>query len=55
MAGGSALARLVGPVIDFFNGITHGLGYQVMLLVCFISFITGVVLIIKVKQTKPLI
>jgi Na+/melibiose symporter-like transporter len=55
MAGGSALARLVGPVIDSFNGIRHGLGYQVMLLVCFISFIVGAILIVKVKQTKPLI
>ena len=54
MAGGSALARLVGPVIDFFNGISQGLGYQVMLLVCLISFIIGVVLIIKVKQNKSL-
>jgi MFS family permease len=54
MAGGSALARLVGPVIDFFNGISQGLGYQVMLLVCLISFVTGAVLILKVKRIKPL-
>ena len=53
MAGGSALARLVGPVIDFFNGISHSLGYQVMLLVCLISFITGAMLMIKVKHIKP--
>ncbi|HEY94284.1 MAG TPA: SLC45 family MFS transporter [Dehalococcoidia bacterium] len=50
LAGGSALARLVGPVIDFFNNINSGLGYQVMLFICFASFIVGVLLILKVKQ-----
>ena len=53
MAGGSALARLIGPVIDLFNGISRGLGYQVMLLICFVSLIIGTVTIVKVKQTKP--
>lgn len=53
MAGGSALARLVGPVIDFFNQISSGLGYQVMLLVCFISFVVGALLIIKIRQREP--
>ncbi len=52
MAGGSALARLIGPVIDFFNKINFGLGYQVMLLVCFLSFIAGALLIIKVRQPE---
>jgi Na+/melibiose symporter-like transporter len=50
LAGGSALARLVGPVIDFFNNIESGLGYQIMLLVCFTGFIAGVLLILKVKR-----
>jgi len=49
MAGGSALARLIGPVIDFFNNFSAGLGYQVMLLVCFICFVAGTLLIIKVR------
>jgi MFS family permease len=53
MAGGSALARLIGPVIDFFNNISSGLGYQVMLLVCFICFIAGTLLIIKIRQPVP--
>jgi hypothetical protein len=53
MAGGSALARLLGPAIDFFNKINHGLGYQVMLTTCFASFILGVLLIMKVKIRKP--
>ncbi|MBN1643771.1 MAG: MFS transporter [Dehalococcoidales bacterium] len=49
MCGGSAMARLVGPVIDFFNRFSAGLGYQVMLLICFISFVVGALLIIKIK------
>jgi Na+-transporting NADH:ubiquinone oxidoreductase subunit NqrD len=54
MAGASALARLVGPVIDFFNKISSGLGYQVTFLVCFISFVLGASLIIKIRQREPL-
>jgi Na+/melibiose symporter-like transporter len=54
MAGGSALARLLGPVIDFCNRINQGLGYQIMLLVCLISFIVGASLILKVKRNQPL-
>jgi Na+/melibiose symporter-like transporter len=48
-AGGAALARLIGPVIDFFNTHTPDLGYQVMLGACFIYFITGSALIMKIK------
>lgn len=48
-AGGAALARLIGPVIDFFNAYTPGLGYQIMLLACFTYFITGSVLLLKIK------
>ena len=54
VAGGSALARLIGPLIDFFNGMSPGLGYQVMLLICFVSLVIGTIIIVKVKQTKPL-
>jgi Na+/melibiose symporter-like transporter len=53
MAGGSALARLIGPAIDFFNGISTGSGYQVMLLVCLISYAVGALLLLKVKHNKP--
>ena len=49
-AGGAALARLIGPVIDFFNSYSSGLGYQVMLLACFIYFITGSALILRIKR-----
>lgn len=54
MAGGSALARLIGPVIDFFNNISAGLGYKVMLLVCLTCFVVGALLVIKIKQRRPL-
>lgn len=50
VSGGSALARLMGPVIDFFNGISSGLGYQVMLLVCLLGFIIGALLVVKIKD-----
>lgn len=50
-AGGAALARLIGPVIDFFNTPqSPNLGYSVMLLACFIYFIVGSFLIMKVKR-----
>ncbi len=49
-AGGAALARLIGPVIDFFNASSFGLGYSVMLLASFIYFLGGSALLIKVKK-----
>jgi Na+/melibiose symporter-like transporter len=48
-AGGAALARLIGPVIDFFNKIEAGLGYQVMLAVCFVYFVAGALLVLKIR------
>jgi MFS family permease len=53
-AGGAALARLIGPVIDFFNGRSYNLGYQVMLICCLVYFVLGGLLLLKVKnQTRP--
>ena len=49
-AGGAALARLIGPVIDFFNRLSFGMGYQVMLLTCCVYFIAGAGLVLKVKK-----
>jgi len=49
-AGGAALARLIGPVIDFFNAYSPGLGYSVMLLACFIYFLVGSLLLLKIKK-----
>jgi len=48
-AGGAALARLIGPVIDFFNKTGPGLGYQVMLAASFFYFIAGALLVLKIK------
>jgi len=48
-AGGSALARLVGPLIDFFNGYSSGLGYSAMLLICFVCFVVGSLLPMRIK------
>jgi Na+/melibiose symporter-like transporter len=47
---GSALARLVGPVIDVFNKLKSGSGYQIMLLLCLLSFIIGALLVLKIKS-----
>ena len=52
MAGGSALARLIGPAIDFFNGYSTNLGYSVMLLACFICFVVGSLLLINVRASR---
>ncbi len=54
-AGGSALALLtIGPVIDFFNAYSPNLGYSVMLLACFIYFIVGSALLMKIRgQAQP--
>ena len=51
-AGGAALARLIGPVIDFFNSYTPGLGYQVMLGACFVYFVAGSMLLLKIKKVR---
>ncbi len=49
VAGAGALSRLMGPVIDFFNEVGLNLGYSVMLLVCFICFIAGSILLLRTK------
>ena len=51
-AGGAALARLIGPVIDFFNASSPNLGYSVMLLACFIYLVVGSLLLLKVKGRR---
>lgn len=47
-AGAGALARLIGPAIDFLNAQQSGLGYSTMLLVCVFYFVLGSALVIKV-------
>jgi|TARA_B100001971_G_scaffold196224_1_gene203808 Na+/melibiose symporter-like transporter len=51
-AGGAALARLIGPVIDFFNAQSAGLGYQVMLGASFFYFVAGALLLLKIKDQR---
>jgi len=48
-AGGAALARLIGPVIDFFNAYGFGRGYSVMLLACFSYLLAGSALLMKIR------
>jgi Na+/melibiose symporter-like transporter len=53
-AGAGALARLIGPVIDFFENQSMGSGYQVMLFTCLVFFIMGglILLCIREKVTR---
>jgi Na+/melibiose symporter-like transporter len=48
-AGGAALSRLIGPVIDYFNQVSMGMGYQVMLGATFAYFAIGALLVLKIK------
>ncbi len=50
-AGGGALARAIGPAIDFFNQRGPGTGYDFMLFVCIVYFVAGAVLVFKVRRT----
>lgn len=49
-AGGAALARLIGPLIDFFNSYAANLGYQVMLGACIAYFLIGSVLVTRIRH-----
>ena len=51
-AGGGALARLTGPVIDFSNSQAAGSGYAVMLGLCGIYFILSSILIWRIKVKR---
>jgi hypothetical protein len=48
--GGAALARGIGPVIDFFNSRQALLGYTIMLLFCIAYFLVGAGLVFKIRQ-----
>jgi len=49
-AGGAALTLfIIGPLIDFFNARSPGLGYQAMFLVCFVFLVAGSLLVLKIK------
>ena len=49
-AGGSAIARLKGPMIDFFNTRQFGLGYTAMLSSSLASLIASSVLLWGIKK-----
>jgi Na+/melibiose symporter-like transporter len=51
-AGGAVLARVIGPVIDIFNGVSLNFGYTVMLLFCLAYFIAGSLLVLRIKQRR---
>ncbi|MFH1651235.1 MAG: MFS transporter [Chloroflexota bacterium] len=51
-AGGAALARLIGPLIDVLNRQDGTLGYQVMLLACFGYFVLGALLITRIGARR---
>lgn len=52
-AGGAALARLNGPLIDAANGFEPLLGYRLMLLLVGICFAAGGLLVLKVRVPRP--
>lgn len=49
-AGGAAMARLIGPLIDYFNRYEPGLGYTVMFLACLLYFVIGSLLTLRIKE-----
>ncbi|MDO8715647.1 MAG: MFS transporter [Dehalococcoidales bacterium] len=51
-AGGFALAKLNGPIIDYFNTITPNLGYSIMLLIISICFLAGSLILFKIKEVN---
>ena len=51
-AGGGALARLIGPVIDFANNRVMNLGYTIMLATCALYLVAGALLLLKVRPGR---
>jgi len=51
-AGSGALVGLMGLVIYFFNVDIPGLGYKIMLGACFIYFLVGSALLMKIKERR---
>jgi len=50
-AGGAALARLNGPLIDWANGLSPLLGYQLMLVLTALLFAAGGLLTLRVRES----
>ena len=51
-AGGGALARLIGPVMDFANNRVTNLGYTIMLVACALYLVAGALLLLKVRAGR---
>jgi Na+/melibiose symporter-like transporter len=49
-AGAGALARLIGPLIDFLNAKQSGLGYSTMLVACIFYFVLGSAAVMMVRE-----
>jgi Na+/melibiose symporter-like transporter len=49
-AGGAVLARVIGPVIDFFNGRSPLSGYHFMLVICIVYFVSGSLAVIGIRR-----
>jgi MFS family permease len=48
-AAAAAASRLIGPLIDLFNKTREGMGYSVMLMICFISLLLATGLISRIR------
>jgi Na+/melibiose symporter-like transporter len=51
-AAGTALSRIIGPGIDYFNALEAGMGYSFMLLACLVYIVAGTALLSKVKKAN---
>ena len=51
-AGGAAIARLIGPVIDSFNARSSGLGYEVMLVAVTAYFVIGSLILFRMSSVS---
>ncbi len=52
-AGGGALARAIGPAIDFFNQRGPNSGYDFLLVICIAYFVIGALLVLRVSGPTP--
>ncbi len=50
--GGTALAKMAGPVIDVLNRLGEGLGYSVLLVACSLLFLLGALLLVPVRSER---
>jgi Na+/melibiose symporter-like transporter len=51
-AGDGALARLIGPLMDFANNRVPNLGYSIMLLACTAYLVAGALILLKVRAGR---